>query len=52
MDTIKRVRKYKKRYGITNGPNFLGFHLGLRSWYYLKPNGRGFWSITSIEDRK
>jgi len=52
MDTIKRVRKYKKRYGITNGTSFLGFHWGLRSWYYLKPNGRSLWGIKSITDKQ
>ena len=52
MDKITRVRKHKKRYGITNGPSFLGFHWGLRSWYYLKPTGRSLWSIKRITDNK
>jgi hypothetical protein len=52
MDTIKRIRKYKKRYGITNGPSFLGFHFGLRSWYYSKPTGRRFWGFYKLTDNQ
>jgi hypothetical protein len=51
MNTIKRIRKVKNRYGITNGPVFLGFHFRKLSWYVQKPAPRRhLWSIHHIED--
>jgi len=30
---IYRLRKHKRRYGLTLGPCFTGYHFGKRSWY-------------------
>jgi hypothetical protein len=30
---IYRLRKHKRRYGLTRGRSYTGVHLGLRSWY-------------------
>ena len=41
MKTIYRKRVAKMRVGISNGPCFVGFHYGLRSFYVAKvPCGR------------
>jgi hypothetical protein len=53
MNTIKRVRKFKKRFGLTNGPVFLGLHFGRHSWYVQKPTPRRkLWSIRTISDNE
>lgn len=30
---IYRLRKHKRRYGLTRGRAFTGYHFGKRSWY-------------------
>jgi len=53
MKTITRTRKLKTRYGISNGPCFIGLHLGLRSWYIGKPLKKRLSSrLKAIKDAK
>ena len=40
MKTIYRKRVSKMRVGISNGPCFVGFHYGLRSFYVAKAFSR------------
>jgi len=40
MKTIYRKRTYKTRYEVSNGPCYVGVHVGLRSFYVAKPKSR------------
>ena len=40
MKTIYRIRVRKNRYGISNGPCFVGVHFGKRSLYIGKAKSR------------
>ena len=53
FEIIKRVRKYKNRYEITNGECFYGIHIGKYSYYVSKPNAkRRFWNMNKLVDIK
>jgi hypothetical protein len=50
MKTIYRVRSIKNRNGISNGPVFMGFHMGKRSFYIQKLNATRKMNV-SISDK-
>jgi len=53
FEIIKRVRKYKNRYEVTNGECFYGIHIGKYSYYVSKPNAkRRFWNMNKLVDIK
>jgi len=52
MKTITRTRKLKNRFGISNGPCFIGLHFAKRSLYVGKPVQRLSSRLKAIKDSK
>jgi hypothetical protein len=52
MKTITRTRKIKNRFGISNGPCFIGLHFAKWSLYVGKPVNRLSSRLKAIEDNK
>ena len=50
MKTITRVRKLKNRFGLTNGPCFIGLHFAKYSFYVGKPVNRLKSPLVAISD--
>lgn len=51
MKTIYRIRIKKNRFGVTNGPCFVGVHFGKRSLYIGKAKSRlKYVSLEGIKD--
>jgi hypothetical protein len=52
MKTITRTRKIKNRFGISNGPCFIGLHFAKWSLYVGKPVNRLSSRLKAIKDTK
>ena len=51
MKTIYRIRVKKNRFGVSNGPCFVGVHFGKRSLYIGKAKSRlKYVSLKGIKD--
>ena len=52
MKTITRTRKLKNRFGISNGPCFIGLHFAKWSLYVGKPVQRLSSRLKAIKDAR